>query len=220
MQKDEPTEDGTSGSWDSDKLERLTSFVREHRICWEVLPEVFPVKDDRPLQIGFSLQLYGAHSHRAEPPRRLEGRKVDDQMNSGARRVLIVDDNQDIRRALHDLLESQHYMIKSVGTGVQALEQVRDQRFGVVILDLELPDVNGLEVLRRLKEGDPTLPIIMLTATSNDADKAAALQYGARAFFTKPYSGHALISAVSEAIRRPGGSWAGLGRTPLGKRPP
>lgn len=136
-------------------------------------------------------------------------------MNSGTRRVLIVDDNQDIRRALHDLLESQDYMVKSVRTGVEALEQVRDQRFGVVILDLELPDVNGLEVLRRLKEGDPTLPIIMLTATSNDADKTAALQYGARAFFTKPYSGHALISAVSEAIRRPEGSWAGPGPDPV-----
>jgi CheY-like chemotaxis protein/YHS domain-containing protein len=148
---------------------------------------------------------------RIEPNRRdrLEGRKVDAQMNSGAMQVLIVDDDQDIRRALHDLLESQHYMVKSVGTGVQALEQVRDQRFGVVILDLELPDVNGLEVLRRLKEGDPTLPIIMLTATSNDADKTAALQYGARAFFTKPYSGHALISVVSAAIRRPEGSWPG-----------
>lgn len=148
---------------------------------------------------------------RIEPNRcnRLEERKVDAQMNPGAMRVLIVDDDQDIRRALLDLLESQHYMAKSVGTGVQALEQVRDQRFGVVILDLELPDVNGLEVLRRLKEGDPTLPIIMLTATSNDADKTAAFHYGAKAFFTKPYNSRALISAVSEAIRRPEGSWVG-----------
>lgn len=148
---------------------------------------------------------------RIEPNRLncLEERKVDAQMNPGAIRVLIVDDDEDIRRALHDLLESQHYMAKSVGTGVQALEQVRDQRFGVVILDLELPDVNGLEVLRRLKEGDPTLPIIMLTATANEADKTAALHYGARAFLTKPYSSHALISAVSEAIRRPDGSWVG-----------
>ena len=147
---------------------------------------------------------------RREPNRnRLEERKVDAQMNPGAMRVLIVDDDEDIRRALHDLLESQHYMAKSVGTGVQALEQVRDQRFGVVILDLELPDVNGLEVLRRLKEGDPTLPIIMLTATANEADKTAAFHYGARAFFTKPYSSRALISAVSEAIRRPDGSWVG-----------
>lgn len=140
---------------------------------------------------------------------RPEERKVDAQMNTGAMRVLIVDDDQDIRRALLDLLESRHYMAKSVGTGVQALEQVRDQRFGVVILDLELPDVNGLEVLRRLKEGDPTLPIIMLTATSNDADKTAAFHYGAKAFFTKPYNSRALISAVSEAIRKPEGSWVG-----------
>jgi two-component system KDP operon response regulator KdpE len=140
---------------------------------------------------------------------RLEERKVDAQMNPGAMRVLIVDDDQDIRRALLDLLESRHYMAKSVGTGVQALEQVRDQRFGVVILDLELPDVNGLEVLRRLKEGDPILPIVMLTATSNDADKTAAFHYGAKAFFTKPYNSRALISAVSEAIRRPEGSWVG-----------
>jgi DNA-binding response OmpR family regulator len=59
----------------------------------------------------------------------------------------IVDDDQDIRRALHDLLESQYYMVKSIGTGVEAFEQVLGQRFGAVTLDLELSDTNGLEVL-------------------------------------------------------------------------
>lgn len=67
MQEGERTKDGPSGSRDSDTLGRPTSFVREHRICWEVLPEEFPVKDDWPLQIGFGLQRYGAHS---EPNRR------------------------------------------------------------------------------------------------------------------------------------------------------
>lgn len=60
--------DGTSGSWDSDQLARLRNVVREHRVCWEVLPEEIPVQDDRPLQIGFNLELSGAHAHAAEPP--------------------------------------------------------------------------------------------------------------------------------------------------------
>jgi DNA-binding NtrC family response regulator len=62
----------------------------------------------------------------------LEERKVDAQMNPGAMRVLIVDDDQDIRRALHDLLESQHHMAQSVGTGVQALEPIKQRRSTMV----------------------------------------------------------------------------------------
>lgn len=69
MQEDERTEAGTSGSRDSDKLGRLRGFVREHRVCWEVLPEEVPVQDDRPLQIGFNLELSGAHAHGTESPR-------------------------------------------------------------------------------------------------------------------------------------------------------
>lgn len=78
MQKNEPTEAGTSGARGADKLERLTGFVREHRIRWEVLPEECLVKDDRPFQIGISLQRYGAHSHRAElpPPGGVQGRTI------------------------------------------------------------------------------------------------------------------------------------------------
>lgn len=71
MQEGERTEDGTSGLRGSDKLARLRSFVREHRVCWEVLPEQVPVQDDRPLQIGFDLELYGAHAHEADAIRNL-----------------------------------------------------------------------------------------------------------------------------------------------------
>ena len=73
-------------------------------------------------------------------------------MNPNEMPVLIVDDDEDIRVALRDLLESQHYTVEGVSTGSDALVQVRGQRFAAVILDLELPDQNGLEVLRRLKE--------------------------------------------------------------------
>lgn len=69
MQEGERTEDGTSGSRDFNQLARLRSFIREHRVCWEILPEEIPVQDDRPLQIGFDLALFGAHAHAAEPPR-------------------------------------------------------------------------------------------------------------------------------------------------------
>lgn len=68
MQDGECKEDGTSESRDSDQLGRLTSVVRQHRVCWEVLPEEVPVEDDRPLQIGFNLELSGAHAHGTEPP--------------------------------------------------------------------------------------------------------------------------------------------------------
>lgn len=50
-------------------MTRLNTFVREHRVCWEVLPELLPVPDEQPLQIGFNLELYGAHAHGTDPPR-------------------------------------------------------------------------------------------------------------------------------------------------------
>lgn len=54
---------------DTAAMARLSAFVREHRVCWEVLPELLPVSDTQPLQIGFNLELYGAHAHGTEPPR-------------------------------------------------------------------------------------------------------------------------------------------------------
>lgn len=53
---------------DAAAIARLSAFVREHRVCWEVLPELLPVPDEQPLQIGFNLELYGAHAHGTEPP--------------------------------------------------------------------------------------------------------------------------------------------------------
>lgn len=116
-------------------------------------------------------------------------------------RILIVDDNPDICQALRDLLESQQYAVQSVGSGGAALALVRDQRFAAVVLDLELPDLSGLEVLPRLKASDPTVPVIILTACPGDGNKSAALRDGAAAFLTKPYHREDLLSALSRAVR-------------------
>ncbi len=116
-------------------------------------------------------------------------------------RILIVDDNPDICEALRDLLESQQYAVQSVGSGGAALALVRDQRFAAVVLDLELPDLSGLEVLPQLKASDPTVPVIILTASPGDGNKAAALRDGAAAFLTKPYHREDVLSALSTAVR-------------------
>lgn len=116
-------------------------------------------------------------------------------------RVLIVDDDPDICEALRDLLEAYQYTVQSVGNGAAALARIEGQQFAAVVLDLELPDISGLEVLARLTAHAPNLPIIILTANPSDGNKTAALCGGAVALLAKPYHRDVLLSVLSSAIR-------------------
>ena len=81
--------------------------------------------------------------------------------------ILIVDDDPDIGFTLQELLEHDGYKVEFVGTGTEALSQTQDRHYNAVILDLGLPDLDGLSVLESLQRMDPTLPVIILTAFTN-----------------------------------------------------
>ncbi len=114
--------------------------------------------------------------------------------------VLIVDDDRDIRESLTDMLAYEGYEVESVGSGGDALKQVRRRRYGAALLDIQLPDVDGLSVLKVMMDLDPKLPIIVLTGHANDDNTIGSLTRGAFAYLTKPYNSREIKAILRRAV--------------------
>ncbi|MEE9232457.1 MAG: PAS domain S-box protein, partial [Nitrospirales bacterium] len=121
--------------------------------------------------------------------------------SGGQHAILIVDDEVDICLALQDLFVGEGYRVDAVETGTDALNHIHPSHpYSAVILDLGLPDLDGLTVLQLLHEMDPTLPVIILTAHGDQKEKITTLQHHAFAHFTKPYDREELTAIVQSAI--------------------
>ena len=118
-----------------------------------------------------------------------------------AARILLVDDEASIQRAVAPLLRSRGYEVETVGSGSDALRVASERPPDLVVLDLGLPDLDGVEVCRRIRKGS-TVPIIVLSARSNEVDKVAALDLGADDYVTKPFSPEELLARIRVALRR------------------
>ena len=115
--------------------------------------------------------------------------------------ILIVDDEPKITRLVRDYLESAGFGVLTAGDGREALMRVRTERPDLVILDLGLPQLDGLDVTRSLRR-DGDLPIIMLTARDDETDKLIGLELGADDYVTKPFSPRELVARVRAVLRR------------------
>ena len=118
--------------------------------------------------------------------------------------ILVVEDEEDIRELLKYNLEKEGYQIFGAATGEEALQAVRRRLPDLILLDLMLPGIDGLEVCRRIK-GDPQaryLPIIMLTAKGEETDIVTGLELGADDYVTKPFSPRVLVARLRAALRR------------------
>jgi len=120
---------------------------------------------------------------------------------NGSARILLVDDEQSIQTLLSYPLRKDGYHVTSVLDGGEALQRFEEGRFDLVILDLMLPQVDGVEVCRRLRSRSQ-VPIIMLTAKGSETDKVAGLEVGADDYITKPFSMREFRSRVKAALRR------------------
>lgn len=118
-------------------------------------------------------------------------------------RVLVVDDEPQIRRALRRTLEAHGYDVRTAATGEDALAAVRWHP-DVVLLDLMLPDIDGLDVARRLRE-QSTVPILVLSARGEEQMKVRALDEGADDYITKPFGTEELLARIRTALRHTGG---------------
>ncbi|MBK9781930.1 MAG: response regulator transcription factor [Anaerolineales bacterium] len=116
-------------------------------------------------------------------------------------RILVVDDEAPIRRYLRAALSAQGFTVYESASGEEALQAVLSHRPDIIILDLGLPDIDGIEVTRRLREWSQT-PIIILSVRESEQDKIAALDAGADDYLTKPFGTGELLARMRVALRK------------------
>jgi two-component system alkaline phosphatase synthesis response regulator PhoP len=117
------------------------------------------------------------------------------------KRVLVVDDEPKITQVVRDYLERGGFAVTTASDGTSALALARTERPDLVILDLGLPDKDGLDVTRALRR-DSTIPLIVLTARAEESDRLVGLELGADDYVTKPFSPKELVARVRAVLRR------------------
>ncbi len=119
-------------------------------------------------------------------------------------RILVAEDERDVAELIRYTLDREGFEVIVAANGADALREARDSRPDLVLLDLMLPQVNGWELCRRLKQDPATraLPVIMLTARSEEGDKVLGFELGADDYVTKPFSTRELVARVRAVVRR------------------
>jgi two-component system, OmpR family, alkaline phosphatase synthesis response regulator PhoP len=122
----------------------------------------------------------------------------------GNKTILVVEDDPNILNLVRLYLEKEGYVVVGAATGLEALSKVKEEHPHLVILDLMLPELDGLEVCKRIRANPETslVPIIMLTAKAEEADTVIGLELGADDYITKPFSPKALAARVKAVFRR------------------
>lgn len=120
------------------------------------------------------------------------------------KKILVVEDEPDIRKLVHYNLTQERFKVVEAEDGERALRAVQRERPDLIILDLMLPGLSGLELCRALRERPETarLPILMLTAKAGEADRVVGLEMGADDYLTKPFSPRELVARVKALLRR------------------
>jgi DNA-binding response OmpR family regulator len=119
-----------------------------------------------------------------------------------SKHILLVEDDESILFGLQDILEGQGYKISTASNGIDGLKLAIENSIDLLILDIMLPGMNGLEICKKVKKEKLTLPIIMLTAKSSEIDKISGLDYGADDYITKPFSLSELLARIRAILRR------------------
>src|SRR5512146_106969 len=118
-----------------------------------------------------------------------------------ARTILVVDDEPTLRETLVDALEADGFRVVSAADGREALQRFRAEQPDLVLLDLMLPELSGIEVCRIIRS-ESTVPIVMLTARTSEVDKVVGLEIGADDYVTKPFSVRELSARIRAILRR------------------
>ena len=132
-----------------------------------------------------------------------------------AGRILVVDDDPQIRRVMRVTLTGHGYEVDDVKSGETALEKLRDERFDLILLDINMPGMSGLETCREIR-GQSEVAVIMLTVRDTEADKVEALDAGADDYVTKPFNPPELLARIRAALRRTPSTHGPSGRLTIG----
>jgi two-component system KDP operon response regulator KdpE len=122
-------------------------------------------------------------------------------MSSRPTRVLVVDDEPPIRRLLRTSLVSQGFQVVEAANGREALEQIEQAAPDLILLDLGLPDIQGHELIRRLRDQGSSIPIVVLSSRTDETGKVEALDLGADDYVTKPFGTDELFARIRAALR-------------------
>ncbi|MCZ7530282.1 MAG: response regulator transcription factor [Acidimicrobiia bacterium] len=133
---------------------------------------------------------------------------------TASRQVLVVEDDPTVSEVVVRYLERDGYVVRAVGDGTAALEEAAEHPPDLVILDLMLPGLDGLEVCRRLRQ-EARVPVVMLTARGEEEDRLAGLEHGADDYVTKPFSPRELMARVRAVLRRTYAPAPGSTKEPL-----
>ena len=117
-------------------------------------------------------------------------------------RVLVIEDDEAIRQGIVDALEYERFATEQADNGPAALEQALTGEFDLVLLDLILPEWDGLDILREIRSARPTLPVIILTARGEEADRVKGLRLGADDYVVKPFGLAELLARITAVLRR------------------
>ncbi len=119
------------------------------------------------------------------------------------RRILLVDDDTALRQSLAEQLQlHEEFEIGEAGSGAEALEKVKEQRYDLLLLDVGLPDFDGRELCKVIRRGGHKMPVIMLTAADTDADTILGLESGANDYVTKPFRLGVLLARIRAQLRQ------------------
>ena len=122
-------------------------------------------------------------------------------MDNEKQAILVVEDEEKIARVLQLELEYEGYLVDKAHDGYEALEKYRTQTWDLILLDVMLPGINGIDLLRRIRSDDPLTPIIMLTAKGSVEDKVTGLDLGANDYITKPFEIEELLARIRASLR-------------------
>jgi two-component system, OmpR family, response regulator len=117
------------------------------------------------------------------------------------RSILVVEDEEKIARVLQLELEYEGYNVEKAFDGNEALEKYRSQKWDLILLDVMLPGMSGIELLRKIRNNDPLTPVILLTARGSVADKVSGLDLGANDYVTKPFEMEELLARIRANLR-------------------
>lgn len=118
-------------------------------------------------------------------------------------RILVAEDEKDLNRILVSRLKAEHYSVDACRNGLEALDFIAGAVYDAVVLDIMMPEMDGLEVLRRMRTGNDSTPVILLTAKDSVEDRVKGLDAGANDYLVKPFAFEELLARIRVLLRKP-----------------
>ena len=120
-------------------------------------------------------------------------------------RILLVDDEANVRTVFSDVLRKESYIVKAVKDGPEAIKAIDEDNFDLALVDLRMPCMDGIEVLKNIKKRKPQIPVIIYTGYGSITTAVEAMRKGATDYLNKPFSPEDLKSSIRKALERAGG---------------